>query len=166
MNAPSPSENEQRFNRILDENRVRFGRMARVYAGEAAEDLLQNMLLQVWQSLTAFKGESTLNTWAYRIALNTAITWQRDARRLKRAPPKSRVDETTLASNGSFTDEAQTLIRFLDTLNEIDRGILLMYLDDVGGSAMAAIMGISEGAVRTRISRIRTRLKNWEINDG
>ena len=166
MSPPSHSENQQQFARILDENRVRFGRLARVYAGESAEDLLQNMLMQVWQSLPNFSGDSAPNTWAYRIALNTAITWQRDARRLKRTPPKTRVDESTLATNGSFTDEAQTLLRFLDSLNEIDRAILLMYLDDVPVCEMAATMGISDGAIRTRVSRIRTRLKNWEMTDG
>ena len=166
MSPSSHSENQQQFDRILDENRVRFGRLARVYAGEAAEDLLQNMLMQVWKSLPAFNNESAINTWAYRIALNTAITWQRDARRLKRTPPKIRVDETTLSSSGSFTDEAQTLLRFLAALNEIDRAVLLMYLDDVPADEMAEAIGISAGAIRTRISRIRTRLKNWEITDG
>ncbi len=61
---------------------------------------------------------------------------------------------------------AELLDRFLDSLSEIDRAVLLMYLDDLNNEEIAESIGVSNGAIRTRISRIRDQLETWEANDG
>ena len=157
---------QQRFNSIVDENHNRIGRIARVYAGSEAEDLVQEILMQVWRALPNYDQGAKLSTWCYRIALNTAITWRRRATRAKRQPPKNRVAAETLPSQTSYSNEARLLEQFLTSLSEIDRAVLLMYLDDLTHDEIAESIGISNGAIRTRISRIRDRLENWEANDG
>jgi RNA polymerase sigma-70 factor (ECF subfamily) len=107
-----------------------------------------------------------LSTWCYRIAINTAISWKRNATRLKRQPPENRVALDSLSSRSTLSNEAELLYRFLDSLSEIDRAVLLMYLDDLTNEEIAESTGVSNGAIRTRISRIRDQLKTWEADDG
>ncbi len=165
VNHDHASLREQRFRSIIDENRDRLGRIARVYAGVDAEDLVQEILMQVWRSLPGYDQRATLSTWSYRIALNTAISWRRDAGRAKRLPPETRVTTNNLPSQENFSNEARLLDRFLNSLSEIDRAVLLMYLENLNHQEIAESMGVSEGAIRTRISRIRGQLETWEATD-
>lgn len=137
-----------------------------MYAQGEAEDLAQEILLQIWRSLPEYDQKAKLSTWAYRIALNTAISWKRRVTRLKRQPPENRIASDTLESGAVFSDEAKLLQRFLETLSEVDRAVLLMYLDDLTNEEIADSIGVSHGAIRTRISRIRNQLKTWEASDG
>jgi RNA polymerase sigma-70 factor (ECF subfamily) len=166
VNQNHASLREQRFNAIIDEHRDRVGRIARVYAGNEAEDLVQEILMQIWRGLPAFDQQAKLSTWCYRIALNTAISWRRNATREKRQPPENRVAPDALQSHTNFSNESRLLERFLESLSEIDRAVLLMYLDDLTHQEIAESIGVSDGAIRTRISRIRDQLEIWEANDG
>ena len=166
MNQNDDALRRQRFDSILDESRDRMGRIARVYGGSEAEDLLQEIMMQIWRSLPSYDQKSKISTWCYRIALNTAISWKRNKARSKRQPPKNRLTTDSLESQTSFSDEGKLLQRFLESLSEIDRAVLLMYLDDLTTREIAESMGASSGAIRTRISRVRDRLGNWEATDG
>ncbi len=157
---------EERFEQIVGESHLRFGRIARAYAGEEAEDLAQEMLLQIWRSLPSYDERATLSTWSYRIALNTAISWRRRVTRSKRQPPPQRCPTDSLVSNTDFSDDGKLLQRFLNTLSEIDRAVIIMVLDDFSHQEIASSLGVNPGTIRTRISRIRKRLENWESDDG
>ncbi len=143
-----------------------MGRIARIYAGSDAEDLVQEILMQIWRSLPDYDQRAKLSTWSYRIALNTAISWRRNATRQKRKPRVNRVTTESLPAQNNFSNEVQLLERFLNSLSEIDRAVLLMYLDDLSNPEIAESIGVSDGAIRTRISRIRDQLKDWEADDG
>ena len=121
--------------------------------------------MQVWRSLPSYDGKAKLSTWVYRIALNTAISWRRKATRAKRRPPENRVPSDSLVSTFTFSNEVQLLERFLSSLSEIDQAVLLMYLDDLSYEEIADSIGVASGAIRTRISRIRSRLESWEAGD-
>ncbi|MEM8670408.1 MAG: RNA polymerase sigma factor [Planctomycetota bacterium] len=161
----SESDRAEQFQQILSENRARFGRISRVYGGADNEDLVQEILMQIWRSLPDYQQQATLSTWAYRIAINTAITWKRSSHRAKRRPPDQRLPPDQLPSSQSTCHELDLLNRFLNALSEIDQAVLVMYLDDLTNQEIAAAMGVSHGAIRTRISRIRDRLKHWESDD-
>ena len=88
------------------------------------------------------------------------------ATRMKRQSPGHRVAADALVAPANFSNEAQLLGRFLASLSEIDRAVLLMYLDDLSNKEISEAMGVSNGAIRTRISRIRDQLETWETGDG
>lgn len=165
MKDGNSSNCERRFQSILSEDSGRFGRITRIYAGSDAEDLVQEMLLQIWKSLPTFDEKSRLGTWCYRIALNTAISWKRDRVRAKRRPPEHRHPAESLAITFGDSDEFRLLERFLPTLSEIDRAVVMMFLDDLSNQEMADTIGVSNGAIRTRLSRICERLEQWEATD-
>ena len=148
-------ERERRFLDLVGANRSRLTRIARAYAGTDWADLHQEILLQVWRSLDAFEGRSAASTWLYRVALNTAITWRR-----KLSPYADAVVETgegLREPSGELSprDPLHVLDEFLATLNPVDRGVLLLYLDDVTYAEIAVITGLTESNVGVRLNRLK-----------
>src|SRR4051812_7930864 len=84
-------ERQARFRELLERSHARWAGIARAYAAaQDRNDLLQEIALQVWQNLDRFAGRSSLDTWAYRVALNTALAWRRKAAtRTKQLPPSA-----------------------------------------------------------------------------
>ena len=154
-------DQKTQFEQLLQRNRGRLAAIAHTYANADADDLLQEILLQIWRSLDRFQQRSSIDTWCYRIALNTAMSWRRKVGRRDRRLSSSTtaVDQLPGAVDGH--DPAALLQRFLQTLSSTDRALVLMYLDDLSGAEMAKITGLSEAAVRVRIHRVKTRLADW-----
>ncbi|MGV3485540.1 MAG: RNA polymerase sigma factor [Planctomycetaceae bacterium] len=153
------------FDDLLARNRGRWAAIARAYAGTDADDLLQEILLQIWRSLTSFEGRSSLDTWCYRVALSTSMMWQRSTQRRKKRIPAQNSDVSVVPAAIDGHDSLQLLEQFLNTLSKSDRALVLLYLDDLSGSDMADVMGISEAAVRVRIHRIKQKLSQWQVGD-
>lgn len=126
-----------------------------------AEDLFQEIVLQLWKSYKGFKGEARISTWMYRVALNTAIT---RLHKNKRRPDNHRIihenlnlpDEDHKRMDIEFANELQLAI---SSLNKFDKALVMLYLDEKSYSEMADIMGISESNVGVKISRIKSKLK-------
>lgn len=136
-------------------------RLAGGFASEVErEDLLQDILLQIWLALPRFEGNAKLSTWAYRVALFCALNWQRKERRKPRKTPLEHAPEPVTAP-GAF-DERETLARvyaLLHTMRETDRTVLLLALEETPRAEMAEILGISENAAQVRLHRARERLE-------
>ena len=151
---------------MLLHSRGRLAAIARSYARhDDAEDLLQEILLQVWRGLKDFQERSSVDTWCYRVALNTAISWRRATGRRKHelAAEGGDLDQVAGAVDGS--DPIRLLERFMKTLSDTDRALVLMYLENLSGSEMAEITGLSESAVRVRVHRVKRRLADWNASD-
>ena len=160
------TEWQNRFDAVIADNGHRFGKIARTYAGDAAEDLLQEILLQVWRSLPNFAGNSLLSTWCYRVALNTALTWRRKQSRRTAEFASDQMDGELSENDASESLTQSLLQRFLLTLSEIDQSVLLMYLDRQTTEVIAETIGTSPTAIHTRLSRIRSTLSQWEDENG
>lgn len=153
------------FDHLLQRNRGRLAAIAQAYSPGDADDLLQEILLQVWKGLNSFKGESNVDTWCYRVALNTSLTWKRTRGRRRNNLPQVPMEDAQLTGNDDGQDAVKLLERFLQTISDTDRALVLLYLDDLSGIQIADVMGLSESAVRVRIHRIKNRLANWEAGD-
>lgn len=146
---------ENSFQEIVHRTRVRFARIARAYApGADAQDLYQEILLQIWKSLDRFEGRSQPGTWAYRVALNTAISWKR-RESVRPAATGGPIEQTQLAGGASGRDPLRILDEFLTGLGKTDRALLLLYLEDLSYREMAEILGISEGHVGVKLNRLK-----------
>ena len=161
----SKAEQQCDYEKLVQRNRGRLAAIARTYAKDETEDLLQEILLQIWRSWQRFEQRANIDTWCYRIALNTAISWSRSDRRRERGIDRTQVDVNSVSGGIDGSDETKLLERFLTTLSVTDRGLVLMYLDDLSGKEMADVTGLSEGAVRVRIHRIKKQLEEWNPRD-
>src|SRR6516162_4194410 len=118
------------FLELLTANHARWRGIARAYARQDAEDLFQEILLQVWRSLASFRERSAMSTWAYRVALNTAMSWRRSERaRRRRLAIRPGYDPGLVASPSAGARGSESLDRVLAELNPADKAILLLYLD-------------------------------------
>ena len=155
------TEREKCFRELLERNHARWTGIARCYAGVSErDDLIQEILLQIWKSLDRFAGRSSIDTWAYRVALNTALAWDRSSR--KRAA-RFNATSTPVDHLAGQTECDSLAIRVLDeflaSLSKTDRAVMLLMLDDVPSTEAAEIIGITDGAYRVRLHRIRLRFE-------
>jgi RNA polymerase sigma-70 factor, ECF subfamily len=129
------------------------------------EDLINDIALEMWKAFPRFKGESKLSTWVYRIALNTSLNYKR--KRKNKTVPFSDISQTEGFSRliESETDNQATEILYacIDELNEINKAIIILYLDGNPYDDIAEITGISNTNVGTRLMRIKEELKKMAI---
>ena len=163
MNAQNQ---EATFRRWLDEH---IGLMLKVARGCAAspqdqEDLFQDVLLQVWSSIPAFRGEAKETTWIYRVAFNTALAWRRGERRRREGherflkfgeSPQSHPSHVDWSPEQEIVERLYTAIRLLP---KVDASLALMHLDGLSYQEMAEVIGISENYIGVKLSRIRQHL--------
>jgi RNA polymerase sigma-70 factor (ECF subfamily) len=159
---------EEDFLALVRENEGRLHKICRVYAdGPAARrDLYQDILVALWRALPDFEGEAEPSTWLYRVALNTALS--RDRRREVRE--EATLDDTNPVWGDAFSrpgaelEEQETLDRLyaaLDRLDDVDKALVTMYLDEKSYDQMADVLGISPNYVGVKLHRIKNKLADW-----
>ncbi len=161
----SPSR-EQTFVRLVGEFGPALRRLTQSYEADPAlrEDLLQEILLAVWQAIPQFRGEASERTWLYRIAHNTAISAV-ISRNRRRARERTIPPEFDPRSRGEGPDEeaAQQLRReaLFAAIRELplaDRRVVTLHLDGLSYAEIEQTTGLSQSAIATRLSRARARL--------
>ena len=137
-------------------------KVVHAYAFEHADrqDLFQEVILQVWHSVDAFRGESSVPTWLYRVALNTAIAWTRKEGRHQRGKQPLEVVEglLTAASSERADPRVEWLYQQIAQLRDVDRSVALLMLDGFSYKEIASIVGITENNVGVKINRIKSAL--------
>ena len=162
-----PTKYEQKFLALVRENDGRLRHICRVYARdvEARKDLYQEMMFQLWRSLPSFAGASSIDTWVYRVALNTALTHARRRSVHTETPlEEDHVETADLAESLDADDavdlgqQSERLYAAIDRLRDVDRMLVTMYLDERSYHEMAEVIGISESHVGVKLHRIRKAL--------
>ncbi|MBX2966390.1 MAG: RNA polymerase sigma factor [Cyclobacteriaceae bacterium] len=124
------------------------------------DDLFQEIIVQVWRSVPAFRQESSVATWLYRIALNTAIKWTRKEQKHSQSETLDSVQHILHDTDLRVDERLTWLYEEIHKLDEIDRSLALLLLDDFSYKEMAAILGITESNVGVKINRIKKHLIN------
>src|SRR5450432_1434714 len=168
MAAERDSETCRRetFLRLFSEYGAAMRRLTAVYVNDSRdrEDLVQEIAVALWQAIPKFRGEASERTWLYRIAHNTAITASTKLRR--RGRTESAVDEVPDPPAESTHGDKQLidsqkrewLMRAIRELGAVDRQIVTLHLEELSYREIQEITGMTEGAIATRLTRIRERL--------
>jgi RNA polymerase sigma-70 factor, ECF subfamily len=147
----------------IERHRGILFKVANAYCPHAADrdDLVAEMVAQLWASYPRFDGRAAFSSWMYRIAVNVAIAaFRAERRRLRVVPAEKRLLEDVAAPAEPEPNERLTLLRELvDRLDPLDKALMLLYLDDRPQAEIAAILGISESNVATKVGRIKERLR-------
>ena len=161
---------KEKFISVIKDNQNLIYKICYSYCSNAEnrKDLQQEILIQLWNSFSKFDGRVKLSTWIYRIALNTAITFYRSDS--KHSNKRVSIDAAIISlSDFEYVPEQDEniamLYQFIEKLNEMDKALILLYLDDNKQKDMAEILGISETNVATKISRIKKFLKEQFSNN-
>ncbi|MES2848991.1 MAG: RNA polymerase sigma factor [Bacteroidota bacterium] len=128
---------------------------------EDFKDYYQEVTLQIWRSKDNFREQCTWSTWVYRISLNVCLTLLKKKKRNGKTYFTSDVlpDEITI-ENGAFEDESlNQLYVAIRRLSEVDRALILLYLEEKSYQEIADILGSNANNIGVRVNRIKERLK-------
>lgn len=130
---------------------------------ERRRDLLQDIHVALWRSFTGFDGRCAMRTWVYRVAHNVAATHVDRERRAHRGAVTideigDLADARDLSADLEANEQLALLQRLIRQLKHPDREIITLYLEGLDAASIADVVGLSSGAVATRISRLKTSL--------
>jgi RNA polymerase sigma factor (sigma-70 family) len=159
---------KETFLRLLEAHKGIVIKICNAYcqARDDKEDLSQEIVYNLWKGFATYTPDYKFSTWLYRVALNVAISYYRREKRLLQF---TAYDENLIVFDEGVYDKALDgnlllLQQFIFELKEIDKSIMLLYLDDKPYREIAEITGISETNVATKINRIKMNLKTKFLN--
>ena len=155
---------KQEFAQLAAENQGIIHKVCSMYCDRESdqEDLFQDILVQWWRAYPSFKGDSKFTTWAYRVAINTAIS---NFRKQKRRPTYQSLsaDEMQIPDIPTYSPEQEErkylLRKAILQLTKVEKAIIMLYLEDQSYEEIGAIVGITKNHVGVKISRIKAKLK-------
>ena len=132
-----------------------------LYFDDAAEkqDVVQEMLYQLWRSYPGFDGRSKFSTWMYSVCLNTALTYRRRERKHKSQPLSTSHHQLAEEPAGDQEESLQQLHQAIATLSPLNKAIVLLYLEDLRYEEIAQITGLTKSNVSVRLVRIKKELE-------
>ncbi|MBD1427900.1 MULTISPECIES: RNA polymerase sigma factor [Sphingobacterium] len=151
---------ESQFLLLIKEHQGIIYKICQLYRDvkEDREDLFQEITFQLWKSRQTFKSDSKISTWVYRIALNTAIAAFRKKRHaVEYLPHLPDFPEET--PNDDMVLRQERLFAALKQLNDSDKAIVTLYLEDLSYQQIADIIGISETYVGVKLNRIKAKIQ-------
>ncbi|OFX89961.1 MAG: hypothetical protein A2W99_08640 [Bacteroidetes bacterium GWF2_33_16] len=158
---------EEKFKLLVEDNKGKLLRICRYYAPsiEDQKDMYQEILINIWKSLDSFRGESKIDTWIYRIAVNTSLGFA--GKQYKRMKLNVDIETRNLSAiliedKDDYKikeDQLQQLQTELNQLNVIDKALIGLVLEDISTKEIADIIGITEPNVRVKIHRIKETLR-------
>jgi RNA polymerase sigma-70 factor (ECF subfamily) len=152
---------EQTFEALVRDNRDSIYRICRAYVYNKlwADDLYQEILLQLWGSMDNYRGAAKLSTWVYRVAVNTAITY--NTRQKKHAyHPLPDISGLPADHPPAEDEQLHALYRAINQLEPQDRLVISLVLEGLSYKEIAEITGATVSNTGARISRIKTRIMN------
>ncbi len=154
----------EKFLDIVDRHKRLIYKIINAYCNNRTlhKDLEQEIILQLWSSFDDYDNKFKHSTWIYRIALNTAISFYRkglvETKYSSEFLPKH---ENILVSKEIYKEDPnlKLLNQFIQQLKEIDKALILLYLEGLSHKEIATIVGISPTNVGTKLARIKNALR-------
>lgn len=123
-------------------------------------DLVQEIIYQLWKSFDSYDERASLSTWMYRVAMNVAVYHLKTSKRkIATVPLDSEFTAITESYNAEFEEKLQIFKTHVNNLNLLDKGIVMLYLEDKSYEEIAQITGLTTTNVGTRLMRIKEKLK-------
>jgi RNA polymerase sigma factor (sigma-70 family) len=159
----SDKELSQKFHQIIEQHKGILVKVAKTYCrnDDDRQDLLQEMMIQVWKSLPKYNDTFAITTWLYRIYLNVAISFYRKSATRKNfnVPLVEELTSIREEESNQKQEQLSLLEKFISELDDLDKALMLLYLEDKSYAEMSEIMGLSVSNVGTKLGRIKEKLK-------
>ena len=153
---------KETFISAIKENEGFIFKIASVYTNNTDDknDLVQEIIYQLWKSYESFNHQSSLSTWMYRVALNVAIYQLKvSKKRVLTVPMDGQVLDYYEIDESQIDEKWKVFRQHINNLNLLDKGIVMLYLDHKSYDQIAEIIGISTSNVGTKLSRIKEKLR-------
>jgi RNA polymerase sigma-70 factor (ECF subfamily) len=147
------------FIQIINDNRGTIRSLCKVYyaRSEDQKDAFQDIILQLWKSFDTFRGRSEIRTWIYRVSINTILNKIRRSRKSVTVEPLE--IHHHYISNAKADDHVELLYMVIQSLKDIDKAVVVLYLEGYRNKEIAEILKMSPTNVATRFNRVKSQLK-------
>ena len=154
-------ELEKEFLSMIEEQKRTIYKVCYMYANDQDDlnDLFQETVLNLWKGFPKYRGDSTFNTWVYRIAMNTCITFLRRSNTRLQTVPMTAQMTGCLVTDEETEARLKELYTLINQLGKLERALILLWLEERNYQEMADILGISKVNVGVKLNRIREKLK-------
>lgn len=156
-------ELENNFVELLEKHQNIAHKICRLYTNnqDAHNDLFQEITIQLWKAYPKFRGDAKFSTWMYRVGLNTAITLYRKSKRTIKTQEFETVAFKIKSVDYDDTEEQQLklLYKAVHQLNDIEKALVLLYLEDKNYSEISQTLGITEVNARVKMNRVKKKLR-------
>jgi len=158
---PTDQERHARFVDLVEAHQGAIRKVAAVYANGPAdrEDLVQEIVLQLWRAFDSFRGESAFSTFLYRVALNTALMRRRRASRRPGLETGHALEQAAAPEPARHDEDVERLHDAIRQLGPVDCAIVLLVLEERRYEEIAAVTGLTPGNVSIRLVRAKERLR-------
>ena len=158
---------KEQFIKTIDEHKKIIYKIVNSYCQnkEDRKDLEQEIIIQLWNSFDKYNSDYKYTTWMYRIALNVAISFYRKEKKWSmkndfyNEESIFKIEEDTIEEQTELNYHLKLLQEFIHNLNELNKALMLLYLEEKSYEEIAEILGITKTNVATKISRIKLKLK-------
>ena len=155
---------EQEFLKVVREYERVIYKVCYLYTNPNAplNDLYQDVILNLWKAFPKFRKECKISTWIYRIALNTCISFFRKEKNVPEIVSLTREIDWTIEEHDPINEMLKQMYRMINQLGQLDKSIILLYLEDKSYEEIAEITGLTVTNVATKLSRIKDKLKRMK----
>jgi len=162
------TERDRIFGEWLEGHKAILFKVARAYGTTHSdrEDLFQEIALQLWHSVEAFRGDAAVTTWIYRVALNTALAWNRKERKHGAGRQDFEAATALLVAPMDRDPRLEWIYQRIAELDEVNRSLALLMLDGFSYREMSQILGLGESHVGVKINRIKAALSARLAKEG
>ncbi len=157
----SPPINEREFASLIQEHSRIINKVCYFYATDKMpfDDLRQEIYLNIWLGLNQFRGESKMSTWIYRVAVNSALMTFRSSRpRIETVSLDLGLLNASTEIDDTERENLQTLLSLINRLEDIEKAIILLWLDEYSYEEIADTLGLKRNTVAVKIHRIKEKL--------
>lgn len=152
---------QQQFIALLNQHQGIVHKVCNLYMDAVAdrEDLFQEITYQAFKAFKNFKGQAKFSTWLYRVALNTAITFYRKEKRQPDVVMYGLLPEALTEATEPIEEQLQAMYKAIGNLSNIDKAIIMLYLEDYSYYEIGEVVGITANNVAVKMNRIKSKLK-------
>ena len=159
----SPPINEREFASLINEHSRIINKVSYFYASEKLpyDDLRQEIYVNIWLGLKQFRGDSKISTWIYRVAVNSALMAIRSLKpRIETIPMDFSILDISSEIDDMQKENLQQLYSLINRLEEIEKAIILLWLDEYSYDEIADTLGLKRNTVAIKIHRIKNNSLN------
>lgn len=156
--------NEDQKNRFLQDLNQHAGIIHRVcncYFTDTDErkDVFQEITYQLWKSYASFSGNAKFSTWMYKVALNTAMLHMRSRKKTIHNESLNDLSMLVAAEDNSLNEDMRALYTAINTLDDVNKAIILLYLEEYSYEEIGVMMGMTKTNISVRLVRIKKKLE-------
>ena len=160
---------KNKFIQIIKDNKWVLYKVINSYCkdSEDKKDLEQEILIQLWKSFKSYNSKYKISTWIYKVAMNVSISFYRS--NLNRKSKTFSISESIFSltnhidENQTDKEDKEILYDFIYNLDEFNKEIIILYLDDYSYKEIAEVVGITESNVGTKINRLKKKIQEFYV---